>query len=228
LRTPLAIMLMQAGVALREKDPAQQQQSLRAIVAQLARSRRLCEQLLSLAHASGDAAPVDAAAIVDLNAIAREVVLQYLTLAHEKDQDLGWIDAREGLDPPADDAPAVPVHASGPELHEVLSNLVHNAIVHTPAGGRITVQVGVDGDAAVAEVRDDGPGIPPARRDSAFDRFRQAAHDPGTGARGAGLGLAIARAYARRNGGDVVLADVDSGSGLRAMLRFPRRAQPDS
>jgi two-component system sensor histidine kinase TctE len=52
LRTPLAIMLTQAGVALREKDTEQLHATLRAMVAQISRSRRLCEQLLSLAHAN--------------------------------------------------------------------------------------------------------------------------------------------------------------------------------
>ena len=225
LRTPLAIMLTQAGVALREKDPEQLHTTLRAMVTQIARSRRLCEQLLSLAHASDSAPPADAPEIVDLNTIARDVVLQYLALAHEKNQDLGWVDARQ--DPKGAEslealhAPVVPVLARGPELHEVLSNLVHNAIAYTPSGGHITVTVSGREGLALAEVRDDGPGIAEARRAEVFERF----HSSGPaekGARGAGLGLAIARAYARRNGGDIELADPASGTGLRAILRLPQ------
>ena len=229
LRTPLAIMMTQAGVALREKDPEQLRATLRAIVAQISRSRRLCEQLLSLAHATDGNAAADAPALSDLHAIAKDVVLQYLTLAHEKDQDLGWMDAR--LDADADmssAATALPVQARGVELHEVLANLVHNAIVHTPVGGRITVTVGIDAGTAFAEVCDDGPGIPQARRAEVFERFRQVGNDAGDGsatnARGAGLGLAIASAYARRNGGDITLADAagtEGGTGLRATLRLP-------
>jgi len=247
LRTPLAIMMTQAGVALRETDPAQLRTTLRAISTQLTRSKRLSEQLLSLAHAS-DSEPAGAAAdaaasIVDLHQIAKDVVLQYLTLAHEKDQDLGWGGEPAEVEGHADVqgqavAAAVPVRASGPELHEVLSNLVHNAIVHTPRGGQITVTVGADGDMAWAEVRDNGPGIPQPRRQLVFDRFRQIHAEPGARASGAGLGLAIARAYARRNGGDVVLADVagqggqaagssaptQPAGGLCAVLRLPLAA----
>ena len=252
LRTPLAIMLTQAGVALREKDPQQMRATLHAMVAQLERSRRLSEQLLSLAHASEQPGAGDAQAVVDLNAIAREVVLAHLLPAHEKEQDLGWIDALEvaqgGIDEPAEpeededvppedlqsepvppSPPAVPVHASAPELHEVLANLVHNAIVHTPTGGHITVRVGVADGWAQAEVIDDGPGIAAGRRDEVFGRFRQGA--PGQGSRGTstGLGLAIARAYARRNGGDVVLGDAPGGaSGLRATLQLPLAGTHDS
>jgi two-component system sensor histidine kinase TctE len=227
LRTPLAIMLTQAGVALREKDTAQLHATLRAMVAQISRSRRLCEQLLSLAHANESGSPAnpsEAPEVVDLNSIARDVVLQYLALAHEKNQDLGWVDAREDSTPSAE--LAVPVLARGPELHEALSNLVHNAIVYTPAGGHITVMALAGDGMALAEVRDDGPGIATTRRAQVFERFHSA--DPGAekNPRGAGLGLGIARAYARRNGGDIELADAASGTGLRAILRLPLASNP--
>lgn len=237
LRTPLAIMLTQAGVALREKDPEQMRSTLRAMVTQLERSRRLSEQLLSLAHASERSQSDALHPIVDLNAIAREVVLQHLLLAHEKEQDLGWIDARaadaDGTAPQGEEGaqPAVPVRASAPELHEALANLVHNAIAHTPAGGHITVRVSASGLQARAEVSDDGPGIAPERRDEVFGRFRQAGEGKASRGSGAGLGLAIARAYARRNGGDIVLADAEVGAGgrgLRAILQLPLAALQDA
>ncbi|MDB5848878.1 MAG: histidine kinase [Rhodoferax sp.] len=247
LRTPLAIMLTQAGVALREKDPAQIHDTLRAIVTQITRSRRLCEQLLSLAHASESASsgaqssPADTPEVADLYTVARDVVLQYLTLAHEKNQDLGWMDIEPAGagDGPAAQAPHIQVQARGPELHEVLANLVHNAIVYTPPGGRITVLVKTVGNMALAEVRDDGPGIAKARRREVFERFRQVnAEAQNSGPRGAGLGLAIARAYARRNGGDIELADAEVAAdteaggaatrhtGLRAILRLPLAPGP--
>jgi len=245
LRTPLAIMLTQAGVALREKEPERYRETLRAIVAQISRSRRLCEQLLSLAHTSDTTPPAELPRIVDLNTVARDVVLQYLTLAHEKNHDLGWVDAREALPAPATRAelapgdelalsgrpaaPVTPVLACGCELHEALANLVHNAIVHTPPGGQITVTVSSRDGMAFAEVCDDGPGVAKTRRAGVFERFQQAIADPDNGPRGAGLGLAIARAYAKRNGGDVELADtaapapdtVPRNAGLRAILQLP-------
>lgn len=230
LRTPLAIMLTQASVALREKDPEQMRATLRAMVVQLERSRRLSEQLLSLAHASEQAPQGHENELVDLNAVAREVVLQHLLLAHEKGQDLGWIDAREGEPVDASSGEdtgrlSVPVRANAPELHEALANLLHNAIVHTPTSGRITVRVSVDGAHAQAEVSDDGPGIERGRRDEVFGRFRQAGPAGAARNSGTGLGLAIARAYARRNGGDIVLEDAQNGaSGLRAILRLPLAA----
>jgi two-component system sensor histidine kinase TctE len=229
LRTPLSILSIQAGYAVRETDPARMRESLHAIVAQLSRTRRLSEQLLALAHATteDEVAPAEHA-VVDLNAIARGVVLQYLPLAREHDQDLGWVDAGD-----EDDPPVVPVKANAAELHEVLANLVHNAIKYTPRGGNITVAVRRDASHALAEVCDDGPGIAPERRESVFERFHR---DPASAAgsaqaatQGAGLGLTIARSYARRNGGDIELGHADmperaNGGGLRAILRLPLSA----
>lgn len=226
LRTPLAIMLTQAGYALRETDPTLMRETLHAIVAQLERSRRLCEQLLELAHANQPAErPANATA--DLNQVAREVTLQYLPLALEKRQDLGWVDAGDDSAPGAPgsdgDAAAVSVAADAAELHEALSNLVHNAIRYTPAGGHITVSVRAGPGGACAEVRDDGPGIAVERRAGMFERFAKGSAAPDQN--GAGLGLPIARAYARRNGGEIELADGDpngaGGCGLAARLRLP-------
>lgn len=246
LRTPLAILLTQAAYALREPDPERMRETLRAIMVQLSRSRRLSEQLLALAHASEAQEDVTSSALVDLNALAREVVLQYLPLAHEKNQDLGWVHAY-GDNAPADGGtvPAetetgtgtttdmvAPVMAHGEELHEALSNLVHNAVAYTPAGGTITVATRFEGLSVCVEVCDNGPGIATDQRAAVFERFVQLAEHavPGAARHGAGLGLSIARGYAQRNGGDIELADADlptdSPRGLRAILRLPCASVP--
>jgi two-component system sensor histidine kinase TctE len=230
LRTPLAIMMTQAGYAMREQDPELLRETLRAINSQLGRSQRLTEQLLTMAHASRAVDGADPAPLTDLNAVAREVVLQYLPLAHAKNQDLGWDDIRgeDAPDSATAGAAAAPVRAHPAELHEALANLVHNAINHTPANGSITVAVRIEGDQALAEVSDNGPGIPPHQREASFERFRRGAPEAVGATRGAGLGLAIARAYARRNGGDIVLSDVAhgpaGGTGLCARLTLPLAA----
>jgi two-component system sensor histidine kinase TctE len=230
LRTPLSILSIQAGYAVRETDPARMRESLHAIVAQLARTRRLSEQLLALAHATteDEVAPAEPS-VVDLNAIARAVVLEYLPLARENDQDLGWVDARGGGADEDDDTPVLPVTANAAELHEVLANLVHNAIKYTPRGGNITVTVRRDASSALAEVCDSGPGIAPERRESVFERFHRDPAVNAGAAHGAGLGLTIARGYARRNGGEIELdsagmPESPTGGGLRATLRLPLRA----
>lgn len=225
LRTPLAIMLTQAQYALRERDPERAQEGLRAIVEQLRSTRRLTEQLLSLAHAhQAEATPHR---VFDLNELAREVVLQYLPLAHERRQDLGWVDARGDQGMWAEDGRAVaPVLGSEAEVHEVLSNLIHNAINYAGSGAQITVSV-VPGSSGVdVIVADNGPGIEASMRERAFARFERIMVDRTTTSSGSGLGLSIARAFARRNGGDIELRDGEpnaaGGYGLAAVFHMPR------
>jgi two-component system, OmpR family, sensor histidine kinase TctE len=239
LRTPLAILLTQAAYALREPDVGRMRETLRAIVAQLSRSRRLSEQLLALAHASDPQDDVTPCTRVDANSLAREVVVQYLPLAHDKNQDLGWVHAlgddvlAEGDLPPAEPAKVVaamvaPVLAHGEELREALSNLVHNALTYTPAGGTVTVSTRFENQSVCVEVCDNGPGIAADQRVAVFERFVQLPEHAVAGSprQGAGLGLSIAMGYAQRNGGDIELVDAstraDGPRGLRAILRLPR------
>lgn len=99
----------------------------------------------------------------------------------------------------ADDLPAV--WADRERLHQVLGNLVGNAVKFTPAGGHIRVGAarGDEGEVRVT-VEDTGPGIPPEHLEHVFDRFWQARS---TRRAGAGLGLAIARGIVEAHGGRI-------------------------
>lgn len=236
LRTPLAIMRTQAQYARREPDIHRVRESLGAIIHQLEQTSRLTEQLLSLAHASReDTLPQTR---VELNQLARDIALQYLPLARERRQDLGWADwgcqasrARrqaEGQVVSANEG--IWVVGSEVELREALSNLVHNAINHAGDGCTITVAAGQDERHAWVAVCDNGIGLDPGLRDSVFVRFDRGRKQVGqsiTGS-GSGLGLAIALAYAERNRGTIVLRDGDpsarGGVGLCALLQLPRAA----
>ena len=114
-------------------------------------------------------------------------------------------------------------------LDRLMVNLVDNAVRY--AKSSVVVSVSRDGPWAELAVTDDGPGIPAADRERAFDRFARlddARSRDGDDAGGAGLGLAIVRATAQAYGGMAVLepatpADDVSGSvtGLRAVVRLP-------
>lgn len=224
LRTPLAVLHTQAGYALRERDPAEVRRTLHGMQQQLQHSRRVCEQLLALAQASQARAPGAGAQRprCDANAVAREVVLQHLPLAHGKQIDLGWCDAR-GPEAEDDGAPDVaPVPAAPEALHEALANLVHNAIVYTPAGGQVSVSVRRRPPACEIWVQDNGPGIAPPDRARAFERFERLADRPGVPPTpGSGLGLAIAQALVQRMGGQITLHDGEGGRGLAVCVRLP-------
>ncbi|MEO9177203.1 MAG: HAMP domain-containing sensor histidine kinase, partial [Gaiellales bacterium] len=101
----------------------------------------------------------------------------------------------------------------GGAIERALTNLVENAAVHGPAGGRIRLTVDRRADVAEIAVEDEGPGLSAADATRAVERFWRGGD---AGARpGSGLGLAIARATAERHGGTL---EVD---GARFTLRFP-------
>jgi two-component system sensor histidine kinase TctE len=125
-----------------------------------------------------------------------------------------------GCAPEDADSP-LPVLAPPQEIGEILGNLIHNALRHAPRGGTVTVSAGRDGPVGFVDVVDNGPGIAPERREAVFERFHSRSQAGAPGTAGAGLGLAIARAYARKRGGDVTLHDAPHGPGLRARLQLP-------
>jgi two-component system, NtrC family, sensor histidine kinase GlrK len=108
------------------------------------------------------------------------------------------------------------------QLRVVLDNLLSNAIKYSPSGGRIRVGMQQQGDKAVIQVRDEGPGIDPAERDMIFQPFFQgsALHDGHV--RGTGLGLAITLEYVRAHHGTIEVAEVARGACLQ--VRLPLRA----
>ncbi len=119
----------------------------------------------------------------------------------------------------------MPVSGNEAELHEALSNLVHNAIHYAPAGARITVSVCRPDNRVEVAVSDNGPGLDPVMRTRAFTRFERVGTDKPMTSSGSGLGLGIARAYARRNEGDIELRDGEpndqGGVGLASVLWLP-------
>lgn len=101
-------------------------------------------------------------------------------------------------------------------IREVLSNLVANALRHTPTGGTVTVGSSADADSLVLTVRDTGPGIDPALLPHVFDRFVK-----GAGSRGSGLGLAIARGLVEAHGGTISV-ESPAGGGTTFRVELPR------
>jgi two-component system OmpR family sensor kinase len=107
------------------------------------------------------------------------------------------------------------VEGSSDELHRMVLNLLDNATRHTPRGATIELKLSQQGDYAVVEVADDGPGIPAPMRTQIFDRFVRG-EGPADTARGAGtgLGLAIVSAVADSHHGTVEATESDAGGAL--------------
>lgn len=137
-----------------------------------------------------------------------------------------WRDtaAFKGLALTVNIAPELPetIHADDLRIRQVLTNLVSNAIKFTAVGG-VSLDarpvVAPDGRRMIAiAVADSGPGVPDHARERVFDSFTQADETVSRDYGGAGLGLSIARALARRMGGDLTLAPSETGA--RFVFRF--------
>ena len=206
LRTPLTSVLANLELlvdSLSDTDREIAQSALRSTQ----RMRRLVGDLLLLARADAHRAPVREP--LDLS---EAVVL-----------------AASELEPAARDhvisldvAPA-PTVGSRDDLQRVATNLIENAVRHTPPGTHVIASTRPleDGGAELV-VADDGPGIPPEMRDTLFQRFVRGAGDRGGSF---GLGLAIVAAVAQSHGGTVT-ADESPHGGARFTVRLPAH-EPD-
>jgi signal transduction histidine kinase len=108
------------------------------------------------------------------------------------------------------------IRGDGELLTQLFSNLIENAIRHTPAGTRILIRLGVSGNVAAASVEDDGPGIPSGEYEKVFRRFYRLTSSRSTP--GHGLGLALVAAIANLHNAKIELGD--NHPGLRVLASF--------
>jgi signal transduction histidine kinase len=222
LRTPLTALRLQLQLLATAHDEATRKEALEDSQRGLARAAHLVEQLLQLSRLDPDAAPMQRSR-VDLAALAKTVVADFSARADALGIDLG-----------ADVAPAsgagAGVLGDGEQLRILLNNLVDNALRHTPGAGRVDVRVqpGPRPNETTVEVADSGSGVAPAERERIFRRFYRGsggrADDEGA-TTGAGLGLAIVAAVARRHQARVEvtsgLGGADGSEGLAVRVSFP-------
>jgi signal transduction histidine kinase len=109
----------------------------------------------------------------------------------------------------------------GDRLAQVFTNLIDNALVHTPEGGEVRLEAEASSGWVAVHVDDTGPGIPPEELSRIFERFYQLDKArSGSGPRGAGLGLAISREIVEAHGGSLEAQSV-VGRGSRFTVRLP-------
>lgn len=211
LRTPLTSLhgyLETLSVKADSLSADERQRYLAIALAQSAKVGGLAQSLFELArleHGMVQAVP-ETFSMVDLT---QDVLEKFALPAEAKHLQL-----RAGV-PPA--LPAVSADLG--MIERVLTNLLDNAIRHTPAGGTVEIDLAAqDGNVAVT-VSDTGPGIPPALRESIFQR-----PFPSGGAhRGGGLGLLIVQRMLQLNGSQVRLVDRPAGTTLTFALRAAGR-----
>jgi PAS domain S-box-containing protein len=119
-----------------------------------------------------------------------------------------------------------PIEGDSKRLHQVLSNLLANAVKFTPGGGTIDVTCRMTGECVEVVVRDSGIGIPRDFLPFVFERFRQADSRASRKHGGLGLGLAIARHLVERHGGEIRADSAGPGTGTAMSIRLPAAASP--
>ena len=193
LRTPMAVLSARTSVPAEELDRD-------GLASDLRWMGRLIDQLLATTRSTITA--IDPDARFSTAELCVDVVSALVPLAITRGRDLQLVHAE------CDAA----VHGCYDLAFEALSNLVENALDHSPPGTMVSVRL----HGQRIEVADRGAGVPDEEREAIFERFAQGARRT-TG--GAGLGLAIVREIMERHGGTVACTR-DRGGGALFTLRF--------
>ena len=204
LRTPLTVMRGRVEGMIDGVYPSGQ--GLKDLLDQTLTLERLVDDLATLASAEGGSLRLEKES-TDVAAFVTEVVAS-----------LGPLSDAAKVSLTADPFRSAPiVDLDRVRLREVLTNLIVNAIQHTPEDGRVVIGLTTLASAVVIQVIDSGRGIAPADLDGIFERFRK-----GRDSRGSGLGLAIARELTWAHGGDIEVTS-QLGKGTTMTVRLPVR-----
>lgn len=203
MRSPQVAII---GLASEPEEAGEESLKLARIRAHARRTLKLADDFVQLARLSQVPLAIED---TDLVTIAGEAA------------DRAWFDARQKGVILRQSCPddAVFIAADGHVLSRAIDNLLGNALRYSPVGSTVDVHVRCEaGEAgeAVIEIADQGPGLPPERREDPFRRF--GARDT-NGGMGAGLGLAFVQAAVTRNGG-AITCETGAEGGTRFVLRF--------
>ncbi|MFD7920115.1 ATP-binding protein [Streptomyces sp. NPDC059740] len=223
LRTPIAALravLENVVDGVIEPDP----ETMRTALRQTERLGRLVEHLLDLSRLDNGVVPLHAWRFEVwpyLSGVLKEANMSRgaTTLGTPGSGTHTRTDVHLHLDV---SPPELTAYADAERLHQVVANLIDNAIKHSPRHGRVTVRArgGEAPESLVLEVQDEGPGIPAAERLHVFERFNRGGpgtSGPGTDG-GTGLGLAIARWAVDLHGGRIGVAESERGCRIRVTL----------
>ncbi|GAB2829071.1 HAMP domain-containing sensor histidine kinase [Streptomyces daliensis] len=215
LRTPIAALravLENVVDGVSEADP----ETMRTALSQTERLGRLVEHLLDLSRLDNGVVPLHS---------RRFEVWPYLAgVLKEANMSKGSGHARTDVHLHLDvSPPELTAHADAERLHQVVANLIDNAVKHSPPHGRVTVRArpGEGVESLEVEVLDEGPGIPASERHRVFERFSRtqgAKGGQGAGDGGTGLGLAIARWAVDLHGGWIRVAESPRGCRIQVTL----------
>ena len=207
LRTPLTILRGELDAMARERSSPQMLDMIGSALEETQRMSDIVEALLAIARIDAGQSFVDLQRI-DLHMLVVSTAEQMRLLADEKSITIRY-EARQRPEVLADPA----------QLRQIVVNLLSNATMYTPSGGRIELVTFVSGGHAVLTVSDNGVGISSDALPHIFDRFYRADNSRSRVSGGTGLGLAIVKAICTAHGGTVTVASKEgNGSTFRVEL----------
>jgi two-component system OmpR family sensor kinase len=185
LRTPITAISLQLENLRQHIAPGEASDRFAQLEAGVVRARHLVAQLLSLTRQDGnDISPK--MADIALESLLKESIEQLMVLADQRGIDIGFTGSGEHH-----------IWGDRSELRSLFDNLIANAMLHTPEGTIVDVELKESGSNIVVEIIDNGPGMPEEFIPRAFDRFARSA---GAEIQGSGLGLTITQSVALRHG----------------------------
>lgn len=210
LRTPVGVLRGETEVALsRSRSAEEYREVLISSIDEFERLSRMIDGLLFIARSENPETRIEAKLVR-----AREEIEAIFAFHEAGAQEQGVILRLQG-DASFDADPTL--------FRRAVTNLVTNALQHSPGGSTVTVKLSMLGDFAVVRVMDDGPGIAPEHLPNLFDRFYRA--DPSRHAGGTGLGLAIVKSIMDLHGGSITVSS-QRGKGSCFTLSFPQAMGP--
>jgi len=216
LRTPLTRLRGTAEMALAgPSDVERYREALADCVEESDRVLVMLNTLMDISEAESGAMQLQREPVALSDVVARATDL-YREVADAKGVAMV---VRTGTGPQdATSQPVAVVMGDRTRLEQVAANLIDNALKYTPPGGRVEVEIGADGQAAILRVRDTGPGIPAAEMPRIFDRLFRG--DTSRTERGLGLGLSLVKAVVEAHGGTVGVEN-EPGRGAVFTVRLP-------
>lgn len=218
LRNPLGIISLYSSYLLEELEPALPKEHA-DLVAEI---RTASEFMLALVDDLLDFSTIESGKLqldrapTDLHRLVEQNVRRNQVLASRKSIQL-YFTARQDL-------PVITIDTI--KIEQVLNNLIGNAVKYSPRGANVRIDIGVERDAIVVAITDQGPGISPAEQDNLFNPFSRLSVRPTGGEKSTGLGLAICRRIIEGHGGKLSLASTP-GVGSTFTFALPVD-QPDA
>jgi signal transduction histidine kinase len=207
LRTPLGALRAKLENLVDDVEEVDRA-TLRTMLRQVERLGDLVGQLLDLSKLESGAVPLERTTFRATDLLS-QVADEWRTRAEMRDVHIETLVE-----------PTLAVDGDEERLRQVLSNLVANAIRHSPRGGRVLLQAGGNNGVVRLEVLDEGPGIPAGEAERVFERFYRSDAARSSTEGGSGLGLAIARWIVDLHGGSIRVA-TEPEEGCRLVVELP-------